>query len=109
MSPSRLFAVAAFLAASATAASAAVEVYLSKPQAQTVDPAFTLTSTENFNSSPQGAIATLASTTIGTYKVTAGSAAIRANDQYGGYNQGNYPAVAVGGTMSGYCETGSPA
>ncbi len=96
----RLLVFAAALAVLASPAPASVEVYLSKPQAQTVDPSFTLTSTENFNGSPQGNFTTLASTTIGAYATTAGTAKIRPNDKYGGYNQGNYLAVAVGGTTS---------
>lgn len=89
-----------FLVASSVAASASVEVYLSPPQVQTADAAFTGILTEDFNTSPTGPVTTLASTAIGTYKTLAGTATIRANNQYGGYDQGNYLAVAVGGTTS---------
>lgn len=89
----------AALTGSVTAASAGLEAYLSAPQVQTVDAGFTATSTQNFNAAATGAFTTLSSP-IGTYTKVAGAPVVRANDMYGGFNQGNYLAVPVGANTS---------
>jgi hypothetical protein len=81
---------------------AAFDVYVSPYDVESAeDSGITGVSTENFSSRPVGAFTNFASSTIdGSYTLTSGTVAIQANNQYGGYQEGNQLAVDNPGSVT---------